>query len=81
MYDDGVLDVGVVSCGQGVGLVHDIPTVQELFDRMMAEAETMGANAIVTVRFTTSYIMGSASEILAFGDAVVIEQNPEVEGF
>ena len=41
MYDDGVLDVGVVSCGQGVGLVHDIPTVQELFDRMMAEVESV----------------------------------------
>jgi nitronate monooxygenase len=41
MYDDGVLDVGVVSCGQGVGLVHDIPTVQELFDRMIAEAESI----------------------------------------
>jgi nitronate monooxygenase len=37
-----VLDVGVVSCGQGVGLVHDIPTVQELFDRMV---ETAGALA------------------------------------
>jgi nitronate monooxygenase len=33
--------VGVVSCGQGVGLVHDIPTVQELFDRMMAEVESV----------------------------------------
>ena len=41
MYDKGVLDVGVVSCGQGVGLVHDIPTVQELFDRMAAEAESL----------------------------------------
>lgn len=54
---------------------------EQALDRMMAEAETMGANAIVTVRFTTSYIMGSASEILAFGDAVVVEQDPEVEGF
>jgi uncharacterized protein YbjQ (UPF0145 family) len=53
---------------------------EQALDRMMAEAETMGANAIVTVRFTTSYIMGSASEILAFGDAVVVEQDPEVEG-
>ncbi len=43
MYDEGVLDVGVVSCGQGVGLVHDIPTVQELFDRMMAEVESVAS--------------------------------------
>ncbi len=46
---------------------------EQAIDRMIAEAETMGANAIVTVRFSTSYIMGSAAEILVFGDAVVIE--------
>jgi NADH:quinone reductase (non-electrogenic) len=28
MYEQGELDVGVVSCGQGVGLIHDIPTVR-----------------------------------------------------
>ena len=46
---------------------------EQAIDRMIAEAETMGANAIVTVRFSTSYIMGSAAEILVYGDAVVIE--------
>ena len=54
---------------------------EQAIDRMIAEAETMGANAIVNVRFTTSYIMGSASEILVYGDAVVVEKEPEVEGF
>ena len=39
MYDEGDLDAGVLSCGQGVGLAHDIPTMQGLFDRMMNEAE------------------------------------------
>jgi len=39
MYDEGDLDAGVISCGQGVGLMHDIPSMQELFDRMMGEAE------------------------------------------
>jgi nitronate monooxygenase len=39
MYDEGDLDAGVLSCGQGVGLAHDVPTLQELFDRMMGEAE------------------------------------------
>lgn len=38
LYDKGELDVGIISCGQGVGMVHDIPTVQELFDRIMTEA-------------------------------------------
>jgi len=39
MYKNGDIDVGVVSCGQGVGLVKDIPTVKELLDRIMVEAE------------------------------------------
>jgi len=30
---------GVISCGQGIGLVHDIPTVKELFERILREAE------------------------------------------
>ncbi len=39
MYKEGDLDVGMVSCGQGVGIVKDIPTVKELLDRIMKEAE------------------------------------------
>lgn len=41
MYDLGNLEVGVVSCGQGVGLVHDIPSVGDLFDQMMAQTESI----------------------------------------
>jgi len=39
MYKEGNIDVGMVSCGQGVGLIKDIPTVNDLLDRMMKEAE------------------------------------------
>jgi nitronate monooxygenase len=39
MYNEGDTDLGVVSCGQGVGLVRDVPTVKELLDRTMKEAE------------------------------------------
>ncbi len=39
MYDDGDIEVGVVSAGQGLGLIHDIPSVSQLFDRVMKEAE------------------------------------------
>ncbi|MBM4160695.1 MAG: YbjQ family protein [Ignavibacteria bacterium] len=42
-------------------------------DRMTAEAEALGANAVVDVRFSTSYIMANAAEILVYGTAVVIE--------
>ena len=46
---------------------------EQALDRMIAEAETMGANAIVAVRFGTSEMMKAAAEILAYGTAVVID--------
>ena len=39
-------------------------------DRMIAEAEQMGADAIVCFRYSTSSIMQSAAEIMAYGTAV-----------
>jgi len=38
MLEDGEMGKGVLSVGQSMGLVRDIPTCQELFDRIMAEA-------------------------------------------
>jgi len=38
---DGDMDAGAWSCGQVAGLIHDIPTVKELIDRIMSEAETI----------------------------------------
>jgi uncharacterized protein YbjQ (UPF0145 family) len=46
---------------------------EQSLDRMVAEAEKLGANAIVDVRFSTSYIMANAAEILVYGTAVVVE--------
>ena len=46
---------------------------EQALDRMSAEAEQLGANAIVNVRFTTSAITQGAAEILAYGTAVVLE--------
>ncbi|MFH1155481.1 MAG: nitronate monooxygenase [Pseudomonadota bacterium] len=44
MYDTGDIREGIIACGQGIGLVRDIPSVGELFDRIMAEAvRTIGA--------------------------------------
>ncbi len=42
--------------------------------RMVAEAKKRNADAIVNVRFTTSSIMNSASEILAYGTAVTLQK-------
>jgi uncharacterized protein YbjQ (UPF0145 family) len=47
---------------------------EQALDRMVAQATARGANAVVDVRFSTSYIMGSASEILAYGEAVMLEK-------
>ena len=46
---------------------------EQAIDRMVEEAESLGANAIINVRFTTSMIMQSASEILAYGTAVIVD--------
>jgi len=46
---------------------------EQAIDRMIEDAQKLGANAIVQVRFATSMIMQSASEILAYGTAVVVE--------
>jgi uncharacterized protein YbjQ (UPF0145 family) len=46
---------------------------EQSLDRMTVEAESLGANAVINVRITTSYIMQNASEILAYGTAVVVE--------
>jgi uncharacterized protein YbjQ (UPF0145 family) len=46
---------------------------EQTIDRMVAEAEQLGANAVIATRFTTSVMMGGAAELLAVGTAVVIE--------
>jgi len=46
---------------------------QEAVKRMTSEAEKLGANAVVDVRFATAQVMSMAAEILAYGTAVVIE--------
>ena len=38
---DGTMEAGAWSCGMVAGLIHDVPTVKELIDRIMAEAHTL----------------------------------------
>ena len=47
---------------------------EQAVDRMKQQAEAIGANAVINVRFSTSAIAAGASEILAYGTAVIIEQ-------
>ncbi|MEM1335857.1 MAG: YbjQ family protein [Actinomycetota bacterium] len=50
---------------------------EQALDRMIDEAESLGANGIVAVRFTTSMITKGAAELLAYGSAVIVEAVPD----
>ena len=47
---DGDMDAGGWSCGMVAGLIHDVPTCQELMDRIMGEAEEIIAKRLQTFR-------------------------------
>ncbi len=46
---------------------------EEAVDRMKQQAEAIGANAILNVRFSTSSVAAGAAELFAYGTAVVLE--------
>ena len=46
---------------------------EQAMDLMISDAQRMGANAVVGLAFSTSMIMGGAAELLAYGTAVVVE--------
>ncbi|HFC00946.1 MAG TPA: YbjQ family protein [Phaeodactylibacter sp.] len=46
---------------------------EQAIERMIADAESIGADAIINVRFTTSMVMQGSSEVLAYGTAVRIK--------
>ena len=50
---------------------------EQAVDRMVEEAQKLGANAVVEVRFSTSEVMKAAAELLVFGTAVVVEDDEE----
>jgi len=47
---------------------------RQALERMLAQAEQLGANAVVNVRFTTSAVTQGAAELYAYGTGVVVEQ-------
>lgn len=46
---------------------------EQCLDRLIEEAEGLGANAVICLRFTTASMMQGAAELLAYGTAVLIE--------
>jgi len=48
---------------------------EEATERMIQQAEAVGANAVLNVRFSTSSITAGAAEIYVYGTAVIIESD------
>jgi uncharacterized protein YbjQ (UPF0145 family) len=46
---------------------------EEAIERMVAQAQSVGANAVINVRFSTSNITSGAAEVMAYGTAVFAE--------
>tara|TARA_B100001057_G_scaffold447751_1_gene487504 strand:+ start:6948 stop:7265 length:318 start_codon:yes stop_codon:yes gene_type:complete len=47
---------------------------EQAIDRMIEDARSLGANAIVGVSFTTSVMAQGAAELMAYGTAVILEE-------
>jgi len=47
---------------------------EQAYDRMIAQAEQLGANGIVCLRYTTSSVMAGSAELLAYGTAVKLNK-------
>lgn len=47
---------------------------REAMQRMMAQAEQLGGNAVLNVRFSTSAVTAGAAELYAYGTAVIVER-------
>jgi uncharacterized protein YbjQ (UPF0145 family) len=48
---------------------------EQAIDRLVEDAEALGADAIVEVRFSTSMVASGAAELLAYGTAVTLEND------
>ena len=48
---------------------------EQALDRMVTQAEKRGANAVVSMQFSTSVIMKGAAEMMAYGTAVIVENS------
>ena len=54
-------------------------TRRQAIDRMVGSATAMGGNAVLSMRFDSSQIGGTMSEIVAYGTAVIVE--PGLSGY
>jgi len=52
-------------------------TRRQAIDRLVRNATMMGANAVISMRFDSSELAGTMSEIVAYGTAVVVEPDAD----
>jgi uncharacterized protein YbjQ (UPF0145 family) len=57
-----------------------VETRKQSLERMQLQAERMGADAVVNVRFETSQVMAGAAELLAYGTAVKLQLTNDMPG-
>ena len=50
---------------------------EQAVDRMISKAVSLGANGIVSMRFSTSVVMGGAAEVMAYGTAVILKEREQ----
>jgi uncharacterized protein YbjQ (UPF0145 family) len=48
---------------------------EQALDRMLEEANGLGANAVLEIRFSTSMVMTAAAELMVYGTAVILEDD------
>ncbi len=49
MIEHGVVDEGIMSVGQCIGLIHDIPTVKEVIDKIIRDADQIVNDRLVKI--------------------------------
>jgi uncharacterized protein YbjQ (UPF0145 family) len=64
----------------GGGEIHEYTSLLEdtrrqALDRLVRNATVLGANAIISMRFDSSELSGTMSEIVAYGTAVIVERD------
>ena len=71
----GLRSIGGGEIHEYTALLED--TRRQALDRMIQNATLMGANAIISMRFDSSELAGTMSEIVAYGTAVVVVPDPD----
>jgi len=74
----GNIGVGIqMIFGGNITLLADLceRTRTEAFDRMLEHAEEWGANAVIGMRYDATELMQGVTEVLAYGTAVLVEEN------